>query len=205
MRLHGSRFRDSIVNERTINGGIDDTHRMFGSRVVPTTPIKERHMKKYVIAMLAASILAGSVFTGSVSAADWQSLGRINALTAMPNLQQCKQRIINHYWSSKPAYYPNAVNTYGATNIEFVFDLDLRALSTMTSNSPTNSRFKTAIDSYNARTGAKSIHGAVSVGDFPSVSIQVSYADAQGLVQGLGYGVVPAERQFYELQQLCPL
>lgn len=157
-------------------------------------------MKKY-FAALAVSLL----LVGTASAAGWQSLGRVNALTALPNLQQCQQRVINHYWSSKPAYYPNAVNTYGPNNIEFVFDLDLRSLSTMTSNAPANSRFKTAIDSYNARTGAKSIHGAVSVGEFPGVSIQVSYADAQGLVQGLGYGVVPSERQFYELQQLCPL
>ncbi len=157
-------------------------------------------MKKY-FAALAVSLL----FVGSASAANWQSLGRVNALTALPNLQQCQQRVINHYWSSKPAYYPSAVNTYGPNNIELVFDLDLRSLSTMTSNALANSRFKTAIDSYNARTGAKSIHGAVSVGEFPGISIQVSYTDAQGLVQGLGYGVVPSERQFYELQQLCPL
>jgi hypothetical protein len=157
-------------------------------------------MKTFASVLLAASMLAGNA-----SAADWQSLGRINALTAMPNTAQCQQRIVNHYWSSKPIYYPNAVNTYWANNIEFVFDLDLSSLSIMTSNAPANSRFKTAIDSYNARTGAKSIHAAVSVGEFPGVSIQVSYADARGLVQGLGYGVAVSERQYYELQQLCPL
>lgn len=162
-------------------------------------------MKTFASVLLAASMFAGIGFAGEASAADWQSLGRINALTAMPNTAQCQQRIVNHYWSSKPIYYPNAVNTYWANNIEFVFDLDLRSLNTMTSNAPANSRFKTAIDSYNARTGAKSIHAAVSVGEFPGVSIQVSYTDAQGLVQGLGYGVVPSERQYYELQQLCPL
>jgi hypothetical protein len=151
---------------------------------------KEGFMKNYFTALAAALL-----FAGSASAADWQSLGRVNALTALPNLQQCEQRIVNQYWSSKPAYYPDAINTYGPNNIEFVFDLDLRS----------NSRFKTAIDSYNAQTGAKSIHGAVSVGQFPGVSIQVSYADAQGLVQGLGWGVVPTELQFYELQQRCPL
>lgn len=157
-------------------------------------------MKKYLIAALVAAS-----FVGSASAANWQSLGRVNALTAMPNLQQCQQRVINHYWSSKPAYYPTNVNTYGPTNIEFVFDTNLRSLRTLTSNSAANSRFKTAIDSYNLRTGAKSIHGAVSIGDFPRVSIEVSYVDAQGLTQGLGYGIVPSELQYYELQQLCPL
>lgn len=157
-------------------------------------------MKKYVFAFAAAML-----FAGSASAASWQSLGRINAPTGTPDLLQCQQRIVNHYWSSKPAYYPDSVNNYGPNNIEFVFDANLRSLRTMTSNSPANSRFKTAVDSYNAQSGAKSIHGAVSVGQYPRVSIEVSYVDAQGLTQGLGYGVAPAELQYYELQQLCPL
>ena len=49
------------------------------------------------------------------------------------------------------------------------------------------------VDSYNAQAGAKSIHGAVSVGQYPRVSIEVSYVDAQGLTQGLGYGVAPTD------------
>lgn len=157
-------------------------------------------MKKVVVAFAAALL-----FTGSASAATWQSLGPVNALTAMPDLQQCQQRVVNNYWSSKPVYYPSVINNYGPNNIQFVFDTDLRSLRTLTSNSPTNSRFKTAIDSYNAQSGAKSIHGAVSVGQYPRVSIEVSYVDAQGLTQGLGYGVVTTELPYYELQQLCPL
>lgn len=157
-------------------------------------------MKKYFVVFAAALL-----FAGSASAATWQSLGRVNALTAQPDLQQCKQRIVNRYWSSQPTYYPSSVNNYGPNNIQFVFDADLSSLRTLTSNAPANSRFKTAVDSYNARTGAKSIHGAVSVGQYPRVSIEVSYVDAQGLTQGLGYGVVPTELQYYELQQLCPL
>lgn len=157
-------------------------------------------MKKYVLAFAAAML-----FAGSASAATWQSLGRVNALTAMPDLQQCEQRIVNRYWSSQPAYYPSSIHNYGPNNIQFVFDADLRSLRTLTSNAPANSRFKTAIDSYNAQAGAKSIHGAVSVGQYPRVSIEVSYVDSQGLTQGLGYGVVSTELQYYELQQLCPL
>lgn len=157
-------------------------------------------MKKYVFAFAAAML-----FAGSASAASWQSLGRINAPTGTPDLLQCQQRVVNHYWSSKPTYYPDSVHNYGPNNIQFVFDADLRSLRTLTSNAPANSRFKTAVDSYNAQSGAKSIHGAVSVGQYPRVSIEVSYVDAQGLTQGLGYGVVPTELQFYELQQLCPL
>ncbi|MEQ1514171.1 MAG: hypothetical protein ABL934_16030 [Lysobacteraceae bacterium] len=157
-------------------------------------------MKTSVLA-IAASLF----FAGSASAATWQSLGRVNALTAQPDLQQCQQRIVNRYWSSQPAYYPSNINNYGPNNIQFVFDIDLNSLRTLTSNAPANSRFKTAIDSYNAKAGAKSIHGAVSVGQYPRVSIEVSYVDAQGLTQGLGYGVVPSELQYYELQQLCPL
>lgn len=158
-------------------------------------------MKKTLLIAFAALLFSTSTIA---SAATWQSLGRIDAPTGTPDTQNCQQRIVNHYWSSKPAYYPNAVNVYWANNIEFVFDLDLRSLRTMTSNAPANSRFKTAIDAYNAQAGAKSLHGAVSVGQYPGVSIQLSYVDANGLTQGLGWGVVPAERQYYELQQLCP-
>jgi hypothetical protein len=43
------------------------------------------------------------------------------------------------------------------------------------------------------------------VGQFPGVSIKMSYVDANGLTQGLGWGVVATELQYYELQQLCPL
>jgi len=170
------------------------------ARLFQHPSVKEFCMKKYVFAFAAALL-----FAGSASAATWQSLGRVNALTAMPNLQQCEQRIVNLYWSSQPAYYPSSIRNYGANNIQFVFDADMSSLRTLTSNAPANSRFKTAIDSYNAQTGAKSIHGAVSVGQYPRVSIEVSYVDAQGLTQGLGYGVVPAELQYYDLQQLCPL
>ena len=161
-------------------------------------------MKKCFAALCALGLFVAAA--APASAAGWQSLGRINALTALPNTAQCQQRIINHYWSSKPTQYPNAVNVYGPDNIQFVFDLDLRTLRTFTSNSVANSRFKTAIDSYVARTEpAKSIHAAVSVGIYPRVSLEVSYVDAQGLTQGLGYGIVASELQYYELQQHCPL
>ena len=139
-----------------------------------------------------------------VNAAEWQSLGSINALTAMPDTQRCQQRVVNNYWSSKPAFLPTTINTYAADSVEFVFNVDLRSLRLLTSNSPSYSKFKTALDAYYARTTAKSLSGAVSVGSYPRVSINVSYADAAGLVQGLGYGVASNEIQYSELQQLCP-
>ena len=48
-------------------------------------------MKRMCLAALAAL-----VFSGSASAAGWQSLGRLNALTATPDVVLCKQRVINH-------------------------------------------------------------------------------------------------------------
>ncbi len=156
-------------------------------------------MKKYALALLAALLLPGTA-----SATTWQSLGRMNALTALPDVQTCQHRVINHYWSSKPIHMPTNVNIYSADNIQFVFNLDLSSLRTFTSNAPANSRFKTAVDAYNAQTGARSLHAAVSVGLFPRVGINLSYADANGLVQGLGWSVVASEMQYYELQQLCP-
>jgi len=48
-------------------------------------------MKRMCLAALAAL-----VFSGSASAAGWQSLGRLNALTATPDAVLCKQRVINH-------------------------------------------------------------------------------------------------------------
>ena len=157
-------------------------------------------MKKTLLVAFAALLACGSA-----SAAGWQSLGRVNALTATPDTQQCEHRIINHYWSSKPAYYPDVVNVYWANNTEFVFDVDVRSLANLVSNAPANSRFKTAVDAYNAQpAGAKSLYGSVSVGQYPGVSIKMSYVDASGLTQGLGWGVVPGELQYYELQQRCP-
>ena len=156
-------------------------------------------MKKNLLALIAPLL-----FCGSASAANWESLGRMNGLTALPNVQGCQHRVINHYWSSKPIYTPTNVNIYSADNIQFVFNLDLSSLRTLISNAPANSRFKTAVDAYNAQTGARSLHAAVSVGLFPRVGINLSYADANGLVQGLGWSVVPSEMQYYELQQLCP-
>ncbi len=153
---------------------------------------------------LCLAVLAVLAFSGSASAAGWQSLGRVNALTATPDPVLCQQRVINHYWSSKPIYYPTAVNVYWANNIQFVFDLDVRALSNLVSNAPSNSRFPTAVNAYNAQTGAKSLYGTVSVGQYPGVGINASYVDANGLVQGLGWSVVASELQYYEVQQFCP-
>lgn len=156
-------------------------------------------MKRVCLAVFAALL-----FSGSASAAGWQSLGRLNALTATPDPVLCQQRVINHYWSSKPTYYPTAVNAYWTNNIQFVFDLDVGALSKLVSNSPSNSRFPTAVNAYNAQTGAKSLYGTVSVGQYPGVGINASYVDASGLVQGLGWSVVASELQYYEVQQFCP-
>ena len=158
-------------------------------------------MKKTLL--IACAVL---LFSGTASAAGWQSLGRVNALTATPDPQQCEQRVINHYWSSKPIYYPDAVNVYSANNIEFVFDRNVSALRTLVSNAPANSRFKTAVDAYNAQpAGAKSLFATISAGQFPGVSIRMAYVDANGLTQGLGWGIVSTELQFYELQQRCPI
>lgn len=158
-------------------------------------------MKRVCLAVFAVLLFSGS---GSASAAGWQSLGRVNALTATPDPVLCQQRVINHYWSSKPTYYPTAVNVYSANNIQFVFDVDVSALSKLVSNAPSNSRFPTAVNAYNAQTGAKSLYGTVTVGQYPGVGINTSYVDASGLVQGLGWSVVASEQQYYEVQQFCP-
>lgn len=158
-------------------------------------------MKKTLLVAFAALL-----FCGSASAAGWQSLGRVNALTSTPDPQQCEQRVINHYWSSKPIYYPDSVNVYWTNNIEFVFDANVSSLRTLVSNAPANSRFKTAVDAYNAQSaGAKSLYASISVGQYPGVSIKMSYVDANGLTQGLGWGIVSTELQYYELQQRCPI
>ena len=148
--------------------------------------------------------LAAALFCGSANAAIWQSLGPVNALIAMPNTQSCQHRVVNKYWSSKPIFFPTSVNTYASNNIEFVFNLDLASLSRMTSNSPTYSKFKTALDAYYATTTAKSLYAAVSVGQYPRVSINLAYADSNGLMQGSGWGVAANELQYYELQEFCP-
>jgi hypothetical protein len=156
--------------------------------------------------MKASALFSGLIFalvSTTATAGVWQSLGRVNGLIAMPNTQGCKHRIVNNYWSSKPAYYPTSVNTYSASNIEFVFNVDLAALQTLTSNSPTYSVFKSALTAYSTTATAKSLSGSVSVGQFPGVAIKLSYADANGLIQGRGWGVSPLELSFYELQELC--
>lgn len=64
----------------------------FGRTRDSTANEKEVRMKKYAIALLAALLVSGTA-----SANTWQSLGRMNALTALPNAQACQQRVINHY------------------------------------------------------------------------------------------------------------
>ncbi|MBT2747550.1 MULTISPECIES: hypothetical protein [unclassified Lysobacter] len=137
-------------------------------------------------------------------ASQWTSLGRLNAPTGFPNAAACQLRVINHYWSSKPIHTPTVVNTYGPTNVQYVFPLDLQSLRTFTSNSVSLSRFKTALDFYDATTTAKSIYASVTVGDFAAVTINVSYADAAGLIQGRGWSIDRSELQWYELQESCP-
>lgn len=153
------------------------------------------------VAACAALIFASF----AADAATWVSLGRLNALTAYPNTVDCQYRIVNNYWSSKPIYTPTVINVYSPTNIEFRFPVDLSSLRNLTSNSTSLSRFKTALDFYNTVTTAKSIWGSVSIGTYTSVSTQVSYADAQGLVQGRGWGVDSTELKYYELQEFCAL
>jgi len=157
-------------------------------------------MKKKVVLAGLIVFLFNSVSVAAV----WQSLGRINGLTALPNTQSCQHRVVNNYWSSKPKYFPTTVNTYGPNNIKFVFNVDLSSLKFLTSNSPSYSKFKTALDAYYATTTAKSLYATVSVGQYPGVSINLSYADSNGLVQGSGWGVASSELQYYELQELCP-
>lgn len=152
------------------------------------------------LALLCALALASH----GALASQWTSLGRLNAPTGFPNSSSCELRVINHYWSSKPVHTPTVVNTYGATNLEYVFPLDLSSLRSFTSNSVALSRFKTALDFYNATTGAKSLYATVKVGDFAGVSINVAYADAAGLIQGRGWGIDKSELQWYELQESCP-
>jgi hypothetical protein len=186
-----------------------DNGRCTGGEVVGASPgdhSDRAHRKGSFMKKLCLAAFVALLFSGSASAAGWQSLGRVNALTATPDTVQCQHRVINHYWSSKPTYYPDTVNVYWANNVEFVFDRNVSALRTLVSNAPANSRFKTAVDAYNAQpAGAKSLYASISVGQFPGVSIKMSYVDANGLTQGLGWGVVATELQYYELQQLCPL
>jgi hypothetical protein len=147
----------------------------------------------------------GAAATSSAMASPWVSLGRINALTAMPNVDQCNHRIINRYWNPAAISIPVSSSKYSDTNIQFHVSPDLSALRFFTSNSPSLSKFKTALDFYNSTTAAKSIYATVSVGSYPDVSIQVAYADANGLVQGSGWGIARSELSYYELQESCPL
>ena len=66
-------------------------------------------MKKATTLMLAAV----SAFLPSLATASpWTSLGRLDGLTAPP-LATCNQRVINHYWSTKPVHMPVSA-TYAA-------------------------------------------------------------------------------------------
>lgn len=151
-----------------------------------------------------AAFCALALASHGTLASGWTSLGRLNAPTGFPQADTCNLRVINHYWSNKPIVVPSTVNRYGPTNVQYAFALDISSLRTFTSNSVALSRFKTAVDAYNATSGAKSLYATLSVGDFPGVSINLSYADSAGLVQGSGWGVAPSELQYYELQESCP-
>ncbi len=159
-------------------------------------------MKKYLIAAAGMMLLAGSA-----SAAEWQSLGRINNLTQLPNVDQCQQRVINHYLGQSTVFYPDVVHNYRSNNIVFVFNLDLTFLDALTRNDVPylQSQFKVATDRYKTIAGPKSIHGSIRVGYAPNVAVDISYLDTTGNLRGAAYSIASREHQYYELQQQCPL
>lgn len=138
------------------------------------------------------------------TASPWTSLGRLNALQAMPNVDRCEQRIINHYWNPKPIFTPTTKHMSSNTNVKLSFSLNLNSLASMTSNSPSVSPFRQALDFYYTVTTAKDIYATVSLGQYNRVSVEVAYADSNGLIQGRGYGVSSSELGYYELQESCP-
>lgn len=153
--------------------------------------------------VLTALFLACPCIAAALPAAasPWTSLGRVNALNAMPNVDRCEQRIINHYWNPKFIFTPTTKSMSSDTNIALNFALDLKSLSLMTSNSPSVSPFKRALDFYYTVTTAKDIYATVSLGQYKRVSLEVAYADSNGLIQGRGYGVSSSELGYYELQE----
>lgn len=156
--------------------------------------------------ILTASFLACTSIAVALPAvaSPWTSLGRLNALQAMPDVDRCEQRIINHYWNPKFIFTPTTKSVSSSNNIGFSFSLDLRSLRFMSSNSPSLSPFKRALDFYYTVNTAKDIYASVSVGQYNSVSVEVAYADSNGLIQGRGYGVSSSELGYYELQESCP-
>ncbi len=155
----------------------------------------------------AVSILAGVLFAGSASAANWQSLGRINALIEQPDTQNCQQRVINHATNPKIFYYPNAIDAARSDSIELMFNLDVYSLNEFTATSAVNSALQAAYDDYTMRSGLKSIDVSVWTGRYPAVSINVSSVNPKSPTsRDFRYYPIPqSARQFYELQQMCPL
>jgi hypothetical protein len=151
-------------------------------------------MKKYwILAAIAMS------FTGSASAAEWRSLGRLNALTEPVASNDCEHRIINRYRTTGAAFYPNF--KFGT---RYTFDVGIGSLRLLTRNDPALSPFNTAVADYGSRSGAKSINAVIDAGPTPSVLIEVHYSDAQGLRVN-SYRVLDRELQYYEVQQKCPI
>jgi hypothetical protein len=151
-------------------------------------------MKKYWISAAIAMS-----FVGSASANEWQSLGRLNGLTAAVSSNDCEHRIVNRYRPTGAVFYPN--HKFGT---RYTFDIGLGSLRLFTRNDPALSPFSTAVADYGSRSGAKSINVVVEAGPVPSVFIEVHYSDAQG-VRFNTYKVLDRELQYYEVQQKCPV
>jgi hypothetical protein len=174
---------------------------MFFEHKLPSTKT-EYFMNKYAI-----SILMGMLFSNSAAASDWQSLGRLNALTQFPDVQNCQQRVINHFTNPRVFYYPNSVDDSPSDDIELMFNVDVHSLIEMTTTSATNSTLKNAYNDYVNRSGLKSIDVSVWPGRYTTVSINVSSIDPRTPVSRdiRYYPIAQSARQFYELQQFCPL
>lgn len=81
------------------------------------------------LAALAAT-LAITALPSMAQASPWITLGRLDAMSTAPRTQ-CDQRLINHYVSSKPVFYPSSVQLQSTGNGLLVFSGDFSTLSTL--------------------------------------------------------------------------
>lgn len=149
------------------------------------------------------------LFAATQSAnAYWQSLGRLNALKAGPNVTNCQQRFINHYDTRKIIIYPDAIVLDPKYGARFKFQLDLESLENFTKNDATKSSFDNALETYRGATRSKSISLLIltGLGQKPInnlVFIEIDSPDNLSGINSINWNVDQSELGYYELQQNC--
>jgi len=132
----------------------------------------------------------------------WVSLGRMNALTRLPNVEACEQRFLNHGETPPTMFMPAAKTKWTNANNEmrWRFSMDLLTLYSFVGQAT----MQVVLDDFNDAPDPKGFYAEISMGAFTSITGGVTWLDENAQPQGAGMTVNAAYHSLYEMQESCP-